>query len=78
MNPQMPNMLTAEQYEQLPPEIKANLIITDLLTCIDAMIDMRMALNKIIEEHPEIFGMEGQFTTGDTHVHDENCNHEEE
>jgi hypothetical protein len=78
MNPQMPNMLTAEQYEQLPPEIKANLIITDLLTCIDAMIDMRMALNKIIEEHPEIFGLEGQVTTGDTHVHDENCNHEEE
>lgn len=73
MNPQMPNMLTAEQYEQLPPEVKANLIITDLLTCIDAMIDMRMALNKIIDEHPELFGLEAQ-----PHVHDENCNHEEE
>ena len=28
MNPTQPNQLTAEQYHALPPEVKANLIIT--------------------------------------------------
>jgi len=41
MNPTQPTMLTAEEYQKLPPEVKANLIITDMLTAIDALIDMR-------------------------------------
>ena len=70
MNPTQPTMLTAEEYQKLPPEVKANLIITDMLTAIDALIDMRMALNNIIQAHPELFGMDAQINTTDTHTHD--------
>jgi len=67
MNPTQPTMLTAEEYQKLPPEVKANLIITDMLTAIDALIDMRAALNNIIHAHPELFGMDAQINTTDTH-----------
>ncbi len=73
MNPTEPTQLTAEQYHALPPEVKANLIITDMLTAIDALIDMRAALNNIIDSNPELFGMDAQIDTTDSHVHDEGC-----
>jgi|GEM_PF-7073460 hypothetical protein len=70
MNPTQPNQLTAEQYHALPPEVKANLIITDMLTAIDALIDMRGALNNIIDSNPELFGMDAQINTTDSHTHE--------
>jgi hypothetical protein len=41
-------------FDELPAEMKVNVIISDILTTIDRLVDMRFALNKILAENPQI------------------------
>jgi len=61
------------KFDELPSEMKVNVIISDMLTTIDRLVDMRFALNKILAENPQM-GM----SSDEPHIHDENCDHGEE
>jgi len=61
------------KFDELPAEMKVNVIISDMLTTIDRLVDMRFALNKILAENPQM-GM----PSDEPHIHDENCVHEDE
>ena len=67
-------------FEELPVEIKANLIIADMLSCIDHLIHMRMTLNELLESNPELGTPMGEMMQHiaheHEHEHDENCNHD--
>lgn len=45
------------EFAELPPETQVNVIITDMLSTIDRLIDMRFALNQILKENPELGGV---------------------
>ena len=60
-------------FDELPAEMKVNVIISDILTTIDRLVDMRFALNKILAENPQMGG-----ASEEPHIHDENCDHEDE
>ena len=47
---------TQMEFSELPPETQVNVIITDMLATIDRLIDMRMALNQILNENPNLGG----------------------
>jgi len=59
-------------FNALPPEMKVNVIITDMLGTIDRLIDMRFALNQILQENPHLGqmqppNMEGHETADEDH-----------
>lgn len=57
-------------FNALPPEMKVNVIITDMLGTIDRLIDMRFALNQILHENPHL----GQPSPiGEAHEHGPDC-----
>ena len=57
-----PNQLNEGQmkFEELPPEMKVNVIISDMLTTIDRLVDMKFALNQVLMENPELGGVQPQ------------------
>ena len=59
------------EFNELPPEMKVNVIISDMLTTIDRLVDMKFALNQVLMENPELGNMQP-----DAHIHDENCGHD--
>tara|TARA_B100002019_G_scaffold33411_1_gene27394 strand:+ start:1843 stop:2073 length:231 start_codon:yes stop_codon:yes gene_type:complete len=63
-------------FEELPVEVKANLIIADMLSCIDHLIHMRMTLNELLETNPELGTPMGEMMQNYAHEHDENCDHD--
>jgi len=63
-------------FEELPVEVKANLIIADMLSCIDHLIHMRMTLNELLETNPELGTPMGEMMQNHAHEHDENCDHD--
>lgn len=52
-------------FHALPPEMKVNVIITDMLGTIDRLIDMRFALNQILKENPQLGGMPSEMGMGE-------------
>jgi len=48
---------TQMEFAALPPETQVNVIITDMLSTIDRLIDMRFALNQILKENPDLGGV---------------------
>jgi|TARA_B100001778_G_scaffold334666_1_gene347026 hypothetical protein len=72
-----PNQLNAGQlkFEELPPEMKVNVIISDMLTTIDRLVDMKFALNQVLMENPELGAMQPE---AQPHIHDEHCGHDHE
>lgn len=63
-------------FEELPVEVKANLIIADMLSCIDHLIHMRMTLNELLETNPELGTPMSEMMQNHAHEHDENCDHD--
>ena len=61
------------KFDELPPEMKVNVIISDMLTTIDLLVDMKFALNQVLMENPELGGVQPQ---AQPHIHDENCDHD--
>ena len=51
------------EFAALPAEIQVNVIITDKLSTIDRLIDMRFALNQILAENPNLGGLNPEDTT---------------
>jgi len=64
------------KFEELPPEMKVNVIISDMLTTIDRLVDMKFALNQVLMENPQLGAMHPDAMQ--PHVHDENCDHDHE
>ena len=48
------------KFDELPPEMKVNVIISDMLTTIDRLVDMKFALNQVLMENPELGGVQPQ------------------
>lgn len=69
-------------FEELPVEVKANLIIADMLSCIDHLIHMRMTLNELLEANPEVGTPMGEMMQNPAPKDDccaqETCEHKEE
>ena len=63
------------EFNELPPEMKVNVIISNMLTTIDRLVDMKFALNQVLMENPELGSLQPD---AQPHIHDENCDHDTE